>query len=283
MLKKKFTNALKLGVTCALIPVLFSSCACYFWGVHCGEGASSEDPNTLINFLSNSASQKKQQPGDDKDTAAALPPKNKPKSKVRGILSNIEVGPTINFKSAVEEYSGYTKHRPGLGFNFHMGSYWSGLGKDLYLHPSIGFKQARAYEELEYGGGDGMPGVIRKDEYVFNYLSLPVLAEYRVSNDAIGLFAGPELNYLLKSTYSEDGAEKDNITDQSVRAGLGIQLGGVYRFHTRSNPNGKIRLMVRYDHRLSQLNKNNQPGLPSSVWRMKSLQLGLVYDICNCN
>jgi hypothetical protein len=192
--------------------------------------------------------------------------------KVRGILGNLEVGPTINFKSSEERPN--FEHKPGVGFQVLAGSYWP-IGNNIYLHPSIGFKQSRAYEEVITEGENPYDLYTRRDEYVFNYLTFPLMAEYRLRNNRTAFFAGPEFTYLLGAKWKIEDYTSQKLNPIAVKPGFGMYVGLRQHF-------GRYSAHFRYDRRISNLNRTALPGDTYSPWRMSSLYVGMSYDLCNC-
>jgi hypothetical protein len=203
---------------------------------------------------------------------------------LESIHSYFSAGPTLNFKSAGSDVYPGGSHKPGVGFyagfrtNYRFSDKWSVI-------PGILYKQNNASEEGtlydgEPGGGD--PGISIVDKYSYNYLSVPILAQYSLT-DNLKVSAGPEVNYLLKSkvksttSYGGDSHEsKTDLTKNSVKLGVGVQVGLKYQI-----PDSRWALELNYDHRLSRLNKKEGTYGESPAWRMKSLQLGVKARICD--
>jgi hypothetical protein len=253
----------------------FTSCvvneniACLFLGYSCPPPET--QPPTVY------YSQMPPKSGDSSRTNKSGEKRSQP--KVRGILSNLEFGPTINFKSAEEEYFDIT-HKPGIGFHFYAGSYWP-LSNNLSLHPAIGYKQARAFEQIDTEGE--YPGSLytRKDEFVFNTLSVPVVLDYKLRNNRTSFFGGPELSYLLSSRLKRDNDPPTKLNEYAVRTAAGLQAGVLHRFPLRGGSRF-IGAQLKFDKRLSRLNSRSNPVTGSSPWYMSSIHLGLTYSLCNC-
>jgi hypothetical protein len=193
-------------------------------------------------------------------------------------------GPNMNFKSAGDDVYAEGSHKPRLGFQAGFRVQYQ-VNEKLALVPGLLYKQNNAREQAtiydgEPGGGD--PGITIKDDYSFSYLSAPILGQYNFT-DHLSVSAGPEVNYLLnakvktESTYGggDPGRNTENITDDMVKLGLGVQLGVKYDI-----PDSRWSLELIYDHRLSRLNK--KPDMyETPAWRMKSIQLGVKSRICD--
>lgn len=206
---------------------------------------------------------------------------------IRSISSQIIAGPNISFKNSDDVYgSNYHKHQPGAGFQVGMGSNLVFSDK-FSVSPSLLLKHNTASEKITYqsyepGGGD--PG-ITKDKYSYTYLSAPVVANYHVGKQ-VQLFAGPELNYLVRASVKKERStgsdDKDKITKNSVKLGVGVQAGVKYRIPS-GNGDSPFGVQLLYEHRLSRLNKKNPDGYnayDSPAWNMKGFQLGVTCAIC---
>lgn len=206
---------------------------------------------------------------------------------IRGINTSLIAAPNLSFKSSKEDYGGTNhKHKPGVGFQFGIGTTYM-FSEKFAVSTSLLFKQNNASEVLSYNvpgepGGGGDQEFTTK--YSYSYLSAPILAEFKLS-DQLTASAGPELNYLLgasakaESTY---GDGKSSLTESSVKLGVGMQLGLRYEL-----PNSPVAIQLLYDHRLSRLNEKNEsdyyPGGGNSetpAWNMKSIQLGIICSLC---
>jgi hypothetical protein len=204
---------------------------------------------------------------------------------IKGVNTSIIASPNLSFKSSKEDYGSTDhKHKPGLGFQFGAGTTYM-FTENFSVSTSLLFKHQAAKEVLSYSS-PGEPGSNPINEeyetkYSYNYLSAPILAEIKVA-DGLTAIAGPELNYLLSSSASANGSDKVSLTDNSVKFGVGAQVGLKYDI-----PNSPIAVQLIYDHRLSRLNKKSEsmdyyPGgnYETPAWNMKSVQLGITCSIC---
>jgi hypothetical protein len=273
MLKRSLLNATKVSLVYLCFSATLTSCfpgraTCLLFGGKNCDGPPSPDgtPFNQVYF-----SPMRSAPGENKDSAQS--------PAVRGILGQIEAGPTI--KLVGDEYqSDYVKTKPGVGIEFYAGSYWGGVAPNLFLHPAIGFKQARSIEEIRIGG-DGGPDITRKTTSTFNFISLPLNAEYRFLNNQLGVFAGPEVDFLLGANMKTDG-DREKITDQSKRLGLGVNGGLTYRPPARSKLH-RISFQARASNRLTQLNTRGPSSVGTVPFRIKTVSFKVGYDLCNCN
>ena len=211
---------------------------------------------------------------------------------IRSIRSHIIAGPNMSFKGSKEGNDVYGnnghKHQPGVGFQVGMGSSLSFTDK-FSVNPSLLVKQNNASEKITYnstepGGGD--PGYESKDKYSYTYLSAPVVASYKVGKQT-EVFAGPEINYLLNASVKNDsptgGDNKENITKNSVKLGVGVQAGIKYRIPS-GNGDSPFGVQLLYEHRISRLNEKNSDGYSTydaPGWNIKGFQLGVTCSICN--
>ncbi|MBC7826684.1 MAG: PorT family protein [Chitinophagaceae bacterium] len=213
---------------------------------------------------------------------------------IRSISSQIIAGPNISFKSSKEGDDVYGnnghKHEPGAGFQVGMGSNLV-FSEKFSVSPSLLLKQNNASEKITYqsyepGNPRGGSAGETKDKYSYTYLSAPVVANYNVGKQ-VQVFAGPELNYLLRASVKTEGSTggngKENITKNSVKLGVGLQAGIKYQIPS-GDGDSPFGVQLLYEHRLSRLNKKNQDGYAtydSPAWNMKGFQLGVTCSICN--
>ncbi|MBL7741367.1 MAG: PorT family protein [Chitinophagaceae bacterium] len=204
---------------------------------------------------------------------------------IKGISTNVIAGPNLSFKSSNEDYGSLDhKHKPGPGVQF-------GVASSLMFSPKLSvmagllFKTNNAKEVISYSspgepGGGGGYSEEYESKYSFSYLSVPLLAEIKLS-DKLTAIAGPEVNILTGASVKDSDGEKTDIKNQAVKTGVGIQAG--VRFHVPKSPVG---VQLIYDHRLSRLNEKSDEYYPgggstdSPAWRMSSLQLGLFVCLC---
>jgi hypothetical protein len=209
---------------------------------------------------------------------------------IKGISTSIIAGPTISFKSSKEDYGNTDhKHSPGAGIVLGIGTTYY-FSEKFAVSTSLLFKQNNASEKLSYTipgdpGGPGGGSTETETKYNYSYLSAPVLAQIKLS-DQLTAVAGPEINYLLGASTKQSGnGEKNKITDNSVKVGAGAQVGLRYEI-----PNSPIGIQLLYDQRLSRLNKKNETtdyypgggggGYEIPAWNMKSIQLGVTCALC---
>jgi Outer membrane protein beta-barrel domain len=206
---------------------------------------------------------------------------------IQGIRSHIIAGPNLSFKSSNEDDpSGDYKKKSGTGFQFGFGSTLSFSSK-FAVSTGLIFKKNNASEVLSYSttGEPGSGGSTQEYEskYSYSYLSIPILAEFRIS-DQLTAMAGPQVNFLTGATVKSSGygnTEKTDIKDYSVKTGVSVQAGIKF-----SIPKSPVAVQVVYDHRLSRLNENSESYYPGSsydtpAWHMKDVSLSVVCDICN--
>ncbi|MBC7948194.1 MAG: PorT family protein [Chitinophagaceae bacterium] len=206
---------------------------------------------------------------------------------IKAITTSVIAGPNVSFKS-VKDSDDNGDNKPGIGFQIGVGSSYH-FSKEFAVRTSLLLKQNNAREVYSFstpGEPGGNPIVEEfKSNYSFSYLSVPILAEWKLSKQLTAV-AGPELNYLLGASVKTTGygdEDKTKITDNAVRFGAGVQLGLRYRL-----PGSPIGFQLLYDHRLSRLNEKNEsdynPGggsYESPAWRMSGFQLGMDFSLCN--
>lgn len=208
---------------------------------------------------------------------------------IRSISTEIIAGPNMSFKSSKEGddvYGGNDhKHKAGAGFQLGMRSNL-GFTDKFSVSPALLLKQNNASEKIKYTYTE--PGSVSEestDKYSYTSLSVPIVANYQVGKQ-VQVFAGPEFNYLLnasvKSKGGNGGDNKENITKNSAKVGVGVQAGVKYKIPS-GNGNSPFGVQLLYEHRLSRLNKKNPDGYGnynSPAWNMKGFQLGVTCSIC---
>jgi hypothetical protein len=201
---------------------------------------------------------------------------------IKGINTRIIAAPNLSFKSSKEDYGGLDhKNKPGVGLQLGIGTTFI-FSKKFAVNTSLAFKHNSAKEVLSYSAPlePGVEPISEEYEskYSYSYISAPILAEVKVS-DRLTVMAGPEINYLVGASV-KSASEKTDIKDNSVKFGAGLQLG--LRYDLPGSPFG---IQLLYDHRLSRLNEKTAeyyPGMSYEMpaWNMKSVQVGVVCDIC---
>ena len=208
---------------------------------------------------------------------------------IKGITTSLIAAPNISFKSSKEDYGNIDhKHKPGMGFEFGIGTTYM-FSSNFAVNTSLIFKQNNASETLSYSlpGEPGGNPINEEYEtnYSYNYLSVPLLAEIKLSNQFTAI-AGQEISYLLSASMKASGYgndDKTSITDNSVKMGAGMHLGVKYKI-----PGSPLAAQVVYEHRFSRLNEKNEYDYPGGGggnetpgWHMKSIQFGLALSLCD--
>lgn len=207
---------------------------------------------------------------------------------IRKIRSHLIGGPNLNFKSSKEGGDVYGnnghKHQPGVGFQLGWGLEL-GFNDKFSFSPGLLLKQNNASEKIKYSYIEpGAPSGETTDKYSYTSLSAPLTANYKVGKQ-VSVFAGPEINYLLKANVRSkrpNGREsKENITKNSVKLGVGVQAGVRYQIPSGQG-DSPFGVQLLYEHRLSRLNKKNSDGYTYSTpaWNMKGFQVGVTCSLC---
>lgn len=192
--------------------------------------------------------------------------------------TTITGGPMVSFKSSNEDYgSGYGKHKPGIGFNLSVGTVLP-FNQRWAIAPSIRLTQKNASETIGYSEPVSSSSEFT-DKYSYSYVGGSLLGQYRAGKH-ISLVAGPELNYLVSASVKNSGGEKQSLNKSSQKLGIDMMAGIKFDLPAKSG-RSKWGLQFMYDHRLSRLNKKkDESGMEIPAYKMKSLQVGLAYNIC---
>lgn len=203
---------------------------------------------------------------------------------IKSISTTLVAGPNLSMKRSAEDY-GNMNHKsiPGIGYQLGVGAK-IGFSDKFAVEPSLMIKHNPASEKLSYANTGGEPGASTTDKYSYTYLSVPIYANIKAS-EKIDILVGPEMNYLLGANVKYDGGNKESLTSNSIKLGLGLQAGLRYNLPAKSGPSG-MGIQVLYDHRLSRLNEKSYSymggGSSSEVpaWRMSSFNLMFFADLC---
>jgi hypothetical protein len=206
---------------------------------------------------------------------------------IKGIRSHIIAGPNLSFKSSDEDYGG-TDHKNKSGTGFQLGFGSTLMFSDKFaVSTGLVFKKNNASEVLSYPStgepGGGTSTQEYESKYSYSYLSIPIVAEYKLT-DQLSAIAGPEVNFLTGASVKASGygnTEKTDIKDYSVKTGISVKAGIQF-----SIPKSPIAVQVVYDQRLSRLNEKSESYYPGSsydtpAWKMKDVSVSVVCDICN--
>ncbi len=291
------TPLLFLQITATGVLVFYlAGCSCYTicdsftyrtknWGL-----GSKVDCVNYCNPV-DSAAVRREMPSDSVAAIGNPVAKKKAPGKIEGpapgehFATTITAGSLFNFKSSNEEYGGgYGKHKPGIGFNVSVGTVLP-FNQHWAIAPSIRITQKNASEKLSYSGGTGGGTMEFTDKYSYNYIGGTMLAQYRAGKH-VSFVAGPEVNFLVASSVKNVGSsgtgDKQSLNKRSNKVGIDLLAGIKFEIPAK-NSRSKWGIQLMYDHRLSRLNKKkDENGLDAAAYKMKSVQLGLAYNICGC-
>lgn len=125
----------------------------------------------------------------------------------------------LNLATLSEDYDPDVKNRT----SFHVGGVAEiSLSEAFSIQPEILYSSQGAKDD----GDDD-------EEVRLNYLTLPVLAKYYVS-EGFSLEVGPQLGLLLKGEIEDNGVTTD-VKDISKSTDLGIAFGLGYKFESGLN------------------------------------------------
>lgn len=190
-------------------------------------------------------------------------------------------GTTASFWSGPEIYGPHTTP-PRTGIHFGLGTAMPLPGGNWGLSTTIRFKQLNGIQKLDYSDPGGVYSSEINTAYNYNLVSGNLMARYHVGKN-LSLTAGPELNYLVSASSKESSSDRQDIKKSSNNLGIDMLAGVKYELKGKSRrPKWGISLI--YDHGLSRLNKKHANGFIMPAQKMKSVQLGISYFICNsCN
>ncbi len=158
------------------------------------------------------------------------------------------------------------KFKDGFDLNYHLGGYLElALSKGFGIQPEVIFSQSTSKTADGFSDiyGD-FPNFSDGDKIKLNYLSIPVLANIKLS-DALWIQLGPQYSILMNKDENlvENGKNAFKNGDFSGVGGIWIQL-----------PIG-LSLSARYVIGLSNINDLNN----KQSWKSQAIQLGIAYRI----
>ncbi len=164
----------------------------------------------------------------------------------------VKVGPTVSALAV----SGITPNIPKNGIDFHFGLMYRYRLNRFVVQPEVLYSvRGGNFKVNRLGGGTD----ITYNNY--NYVSVPLMLGY-IPTEGLTLQAGPEFSYALNSPASGGPSVKNDV---------GIAVGAHYDFLDMLD---KFSLHLRYIHGL-----NDVSGNPLAVYKNRTLQLGLVYNL----
>src|SRR3569833_276115 len=119
--------------------------------------------------------------------------------------------------------------------------------------------------------GEGDEIITTKANVHMNYLSLPLLVQYRHAS-GFQVQTGPQLSYLLSAKVKANGQSED-LKDTFKKTVLAWALGVGYGF-----ADGKIGVNVRYNFGLTKLGKATD-GEPAGKVYGRNFQAGIYYTL----
>jgi hypothetical protein len=135
-----------------------------------------------------------------------------------------------------------------------------GLGKKFSIQPEVLFNQYQTKVDSNFTSVyQNAFAATKSGEVKLNYLSLPVLLNYKLSK-AVSLQAGPQFGILMNKDKNmlENGKEAFNNGDLSVLGGLELKLS-------------KFRIGGRYGIGLNNINEIDN----KEKWKSQAFQLAL--------
>jgi len=168
----------------------------------------------------------------------------------QGLNFGIKGGASINKitgKSFKDEFT----------YGYHLGGFVTvGLGKKFSIQPEVLFNQFKTDTSSNFSSIYQFNNV---KNVKLNYLSIPILLNYNVSN-LLALQAGPQFGILIDKTENllKNGQDAFKNGDFSMLAGLQLKLS-------------KLRVYGRYAVGLSDISNIGN----SDEWKSQSIQLGI--------
>ena len=147
-----------------------------------------------------------------------------------------------------------------FSFNYHLGGFAQiGFGKKFYVQPELVFNQFK--QDTSSNFSDIYKNVLSSthSDVKLNYLSIPILLGYKVSN-IMSIQAGPQFAILKEKNVSllENGKDAFKNGDFSMLAGVQFKLSS-------------FRIYGRYAIGLTNLNDIDN----KDKWKSQSFQVGV--------
>ena len=144
------------------------------------------------------------------------------------------------------------------------------LVNGISLQPEL-FYSAQGSKIPVTADGDGDEIIATKANVHLNYLSLPLLVQYRHAS-GFQVQTGPQLSYLLSAKVKANGQSMD-LKDDFKKTDLAWTLGVGYAI-----ADGKIGFNIRYNFGLSKLGKAADGEKAASVYG-RNFQAGIYYTL----
>jgi hypothetical protein len=183
------------------------------------------------------------------------------------IFPGIKAG--VNFATA--ETKGWKNEmRPGINFG---GLAFFSVSKNFFVQPEILYS-LKGYKFSSSGSGDIYSGTA-----TLNYLNIPILFGFTTSgnfSNALSIYAGPEIGFLL-SGKSKRGNTEDDLKHIFNKTDIGIVFGAALHF------SDQIGMEARYIYGLTDLGVITYiDNLGNIIMQQKEggnrvIQLGLFY------
>ena len=146
-------------------------------------------------------------------------------------------------------------------YGYHLGGFMEiGLGKKFSIHPEVLFNQFSTTVDSNYN--HVYENVFNSDQsrVKLNYLSIPIILDYKLLGNFLSLQAGPQFGVLINQDRSllQNGGDAFKQGDFSMLAGVQLKLSA-------------IRLTGRYAIGLKNINDiDNQ-----DKWKSQGFQVSL--------
>ncbi len=168
----------------------------------------------------------------------------------------------IGFKGGtnITKVDGYS-FKDRFNYGYHIGGFAEiGLGEKLGIQPEVLFNQYSTTLDSNYN--NIYQDVFSKDQtkVKLNYLSVPILLNYKLIGNFLSLQAGPQFSILMKQdkTLLQNGADAFKKGDFSMLGGVQFKLSA-------------IRITGRYAIGLSDINDIGN----KDEWKSQGFQLSL--------
>jgi len=168
----------------------------------------------------------------------------------------------IGFKGGtnITKVDGYS-FKDRFNYGYHIGGFAEiGLGEKFGIQPEVLFNQYSTTLDSNYN--NVYQDVFSKDQtkVKLNYLSVPILLNYKLIGNFLSLQAGPQFSILMKQdkTLLQNGADAFKKGDFSMLGGVQLKLSA-------------IRITGRYAIGLNDINDIDN----KDEWKSQGFQLSL--------
>jgi hypothetical protein len=143
------------------------------------------------------------------------------------LMAQFHIG--IKGGTNITKVDGYS-FKDKFGYGYHVGGFAEiGLGGKLALHPEVLFNQYSTTLDSNYNHIYEDIFTSGQRNVKLNYLSIPLILDYKLLGNFLSLQAGPQFSILMKQdkTLLQNGADAFKKGDFSMLGGVQLKLSAI--------------------------------------------------------